>query len=143
MSEIHVGDCLRQQGGELSAPEFVASGSERVMKSRIVTLCLVFVGLAPAALAHGGHGHGGHRHGGHFGLFIGAPWGWYYPPPYWYSPPVVVQSAPPVYIERDPAPSAPDDEAYYWYHCSRPEGYYPYIKECPGGWKKVVPTPPK
>lgn len=113
------------------------------MKSKMiaVALCLVFAGLAPgAAVAHGGRGHGG---GGHWGVFIGAPWGWYYPPPYWSGPPVVVHSAPPVYIERDAAPAAPDDDANYWYHCKRPEGYYPYIKECPGGWQKVVPTPPQ
>ena len=112
------------------------------MKARILTfaLCLMFVSFAPgAALARGGHGHGG----AHWGVFIGAPWGWYYPPPYWYAPPVVVQSAPPVYIERGAAPASQEDDAYYWYHCSRPEGYYPYIKECPGGWQKVVPTPPK
>ena len=70
-------------------------------------------------------------------------WVGIYPPSYWYNPPVVVQSAPSVYIERDAAPAAPEDEAYYWYHCGRPEGYYPYIKECPGGWQKVVPTPPQ
>lgn len=122
------------------------------MKLKIATfsVCLIVAALASdAALAggrhgHGGHGHFGHRHGGaHWGVFIGAPLGWAYPPSYWYNPPVVVQSAPSVYIERDAAPSAPEDEAYYWYHCSRPEGYYPYIKDCPGGWQKVVPTPPK
>lgn len=119
------------------------------MKSKTVAFvfCLIFAGLVPeAAVAHGGRDHGGGHWGGHWGVFIGAPWGWYYPPPYWYNqynPPVIVQSAPPVYIERGAVPAGPEDEPYYWYHCSRPEGYYPYIKECPGGWQKVVPTPPK
>jgi hypothetical protein len=39
----------------------------------------------------------------------------------------------PVYVEPE--------QTYYWYYCSNPEGYYPYIKSCPGGWAKVVPTP--
>lgn len=108
--------------------------------------CLVIAAIgAEDALARDGHGHGyrGYRHGGvHWGVHIGVPWGWYYPPPYWYSPPVVVQP-PPVYIERGTAPAEIDEDAYYWYHCSRPSGYYPYVKECPGGWQKVVPTPPQ
>lgn len=112
-------------------------------------LCMVFAALSSEAVfARDGHGHRGHHHGGvRWGVHIGVPFGWYYPPSYWYgapwyNPPVFVQS-PPVYIERGTAPAEPDDDAYYWYHCSRPEGYYPYIKECPGGWKKVVPTPPQ
>lgn len=114
---------------------------------------MVCVALAAALAAgtvqadrggHRGHWHG-HGHGPRVGVVIGAPFGWYYPPywygrPYWYDPPVVVQSAPPVYIERGQAPE--DAEPYYWYHCSKPEGYYPYVKECPGGWRKVEPTPP-
>lgn len=48
-----------------------------------------------------------------------APW------PYWYNSP------PPSY-----APSQ------YWAYCQNPEGYYPYVQECPGGWVPVVPTPP-
>lgn len=30
----------------------------------------------------------------------------------------------------------------YWYHCKSPEGYYPYVKTCPGGWDKVPARPP-
>lgn len=117
------------------------------MKLKIATfsLCLIVASLiADDALAHG-RGHWGHRHGGvRWGVTIGVPLGWHYPPPYWYgySPPVVVHTPPPVYIERG-APPETEEDAYYWYHCSRPEGYHPYIKECPGGWQKVVPTPPK
>jgi hypothetical protein len=29
-----------------------------------------------------------------------------------------------------------------WFHCDRPEGYYPYIRNCPGGWRKVPAQPP-
>ena len=30
----------------------------------------------------------------------------------------------------------------YWYYCRDSQGYYPYVTSCPGGWTKVVPTPP-
>jgi hypothetical protein len=110
---------------------------------------------------HGGGGHGGgghgwggghggyHGHGG-FGFYFGAP---YYTNPYSYygypyypyysSPPVVtVPESPPVYIQQqDPEPDQQDASAY-WHYCTNPEGYYPYVKECPGGWQLVEPTPP-
>ncbi len=60
---------------------------------------------------------------------------YYYPAP----PPVVVAPpAPPTYIERD------DDaalSAQWWYWCASAKGYYPYVKECPGGWQRVPPQP--
>ena len=36
------------------------------------------------------------------------------------------------------------EQPYYWYFCQDPQGYYPYVKNCPGGWMQVVPqmTPP-
>ena len=102
------------------------------------------------AAPHGGHGggggggfRGGHG-GGHFrgGVWIGPGWWWdpffypYYPTyPYYSQPPVVIQQQPQEYIlpESQPEPS-------YWYYCSNPKGYYPYVKRCPGGWMKVVPN---
>ena len=30
----------------------------------------------------------------------------------------------------------------YWGPWS-PKGYYPYVKECPSGWERVPPAPPK
>ncbi|HEX9408094.1 MAG TPA: hypothetical protein VGA23_00415 [Methylomirabilota bacterium] len=48
-----------------------------------------------------------------------APW------PYWYNYP--------------PPSSTPSQ---YWAYCQDPEGYYPYVQDCPGGWIPVVPTPP-
>jgi len=46
-----------------------------------------------------------------------------------------VQDAPPVYTQQEVA--AP--EAYFWYYCQNPPGYYPSVKECPGGWLTVLP----
>jgi len=64
-------------------------------------------------------------------------WPYSYPYPY-YSPPPVVRQESPVYSEPE------QQQPYYWYYCQNPQGYYPYIKTCSGGWMKVVPdvTPP-
>ena len=88
-----------------------------------------------------------HFRGPRVGVVIGAPlfgWpGYYYPPPYYYPPGVAAPSAPPVYIEQEPqAAPEPAPSGNYWYYCSKPDGYYPYIKQCPGGWQRVVPQPP-
>jgi TatA/E family protein of Tat protein translocase len=42
---------------------------------------------------------------------------------------------PPVMIP--PAPPLPT----YWYYCDNPLGYYPYVPQCPGGWRPVPATP--
>src|SRR5262249_48673974 len=64
---------------------------------------------------------------------------WPYWDPYWdpywtpYAVPPVVAPPPQVYIQ--PAPPT-------WYYCDNPQGYYPYVQQCPGGWRPVAPTPP-
>ena len=64
-----------------------------------------------------------------------GPWWWdpFYDP--YPAPPVVIQSEPEIYLD----PQAP--EQHYWYYCSAPSGYYPYVKRCPNGWMKVAPAP--
>ncbi len=73
-------------------------------------------------------------------LWVGPRW--WGPAPYYYypAPPVVV--LPSVVYERA-APSQPQAPTY-WYYCQNPQGYYPYIQQCPTGWLQVVPqtTPP-
>jgi hypothetical protein len=56
-------------------------------------------------------------------------------PPYPYPAPpvVVVPQQPQVYVQRNQQGSD------YWHYCQNPQGYYPYVKSCPGGWMKVVP----
>jgi hypothetical protein len=99
-----------------------------------IALFLLAAGAAlasGAALAHGGRVH--------FGIGIGFPvwWGYpYYAPPYYYEPrTVVVPAQPQRYIEQ----SSP--ESGYWYYCADSKAYYPYVKDCPGGWQRVSPTP--
>jgi hypothetical protein len=122
----------------------------------LVSLLLAGVLLAEAALAHGYRGYGGNYrgHGGHYygprysvslGFGMGWPYG-YYPAPYYNYPPqvVVVPSQPQTYIQQESAPpaAAPAQPAY-WYYCGDARQYYPYVKECPGGWQRVSPQPPR
>jgi hypothetical protein len=98
------------------------------------------------------YGHGGHWHRGHgfhrgfrgprvrVGIGIGTFWGPYWGGgPYWpgYAYPPVVVAPPPVVVQ--PAPPPPQ----YWYYCDAAQAYYPYVQHCPGGWRQVLPTPPR
>lgn len=120
----------------------------------LLAFLLLAVGTSGAAWA-GGHGH---AHVG-VGVYFGPGWGgWYYPPPYAYYPypgypaypaypyPAAVPSGPVAYVEQaptvqssGPVTEAPRAQSGNWYYCHQPDGYYPYIKECPGGWQ-VVPA---
>ncbi|HUW29910.1 MAG TPA: hypothetical protein VMV97_15040 [Sulfuriferula sp.] len=125
-----------------------------------VALVLVFVALGSGAsnvsMADRGHGH----FRGHVGVGINLgplwaypgyyPGSYYYPgpyyypaPPYYYPPPVVTAPAsPPVYIEQGDDQAASPQQSGSWYYCDNPSGYYPYVKQCPGGWQAVAPRPP-
>jgi hypothetical protein len=108
----------------------------------LLVLAVGLCGSAGPSYAWGGHGFGGfhggfHRFGGPriaigIGPFWGPYWGW---EPYWapYAYPPVVAPAPVVVPPTAPAPS--------WYYCENPQGYYPYVQQCPGGWRAVPPVP--
>jgi hypothetical protein len=118
----------------------------------------------------GGHGHGGRHGGGHYGggyhhghgyygyglgLGFGLGLGAYYDSPYWNSydaydypdddggdysdagPPPPDGNVPP-----PPPDSTGPGGTPYWYHCSNPNGYYPYVKTC-RNWEPVPATPPQ
>jgi hypothetical protein len=55
----------------------------------------------------------------------------------------VPPSQPPVYIERQDEAMPQSEAQQYWYFCKSAKGYYPYVKECPEGWQKVLPQPEK
>jgi hypothetical protein len=109
-----------------------------------VALALILVLAAGSALAGGRHHHHGHGRislGFHFGVPLGWYHPWYYAPPAYYYPaaPVVVQPpAPTTFVERsDVVPEG----AASWYFCRESNGYYPYVKQCPGGWERVPARP--
>jgi hypothetical protein len=109
---------------------------------------LIYIALAAVMLLLANSVPSEARHG-HFsgGVFIGVPlWGpgwWGYPYPYAYpypypsQPTVVIRQEPQEYVQQ---PAQPQQQ--YWYYCPDPQGYYPYVKACPKGWLKVVPTGP-
>ena len=96
------------------------------------------------------------------GVYVGPGWGWgpgwgpgwgypygpYAYPGYYPAPAVVAVPAPnpPQFIEQgsDGNPTAADSSSpnAWWYHCAQPEGYYPYVRECPGGWQREQPRAP-
>lgn len=94
------------------------------------------------------------RRGRWYHGWYGQRWGWwwlagnawfYYPAPIPYPNPYVPGTVTVVNTEPPP-PAAPSQapEAQYWYHCKAPDGYYPYVSQCPGGWTRVpvMPAPP-
>jgi len=137
----------------------------------LFAVALVFAFLISPSISQARYGYGWHGwgwyHGGYYRGYYGPGyWGyyprWYYPY-YWGFPiggwPFVgwpyaayagwpylgwpyyapeVTAAPPAYSK--PGQQQPS----YWYYCQNPQGYYPYVKSCPGGWIPVVPnvTPP-
>lgn len=106
-----------------------------------VAAAAALLAAIPESDAHGFR-HFGHRGGARFGFFIGVPLyagpSYYYPPPayYYYPPAVVYPPAPATYIQQQEPPPQ------YWYYCNSSDTYYPYTKNCPGGWTQVVPQPP-
>ena len=116
---------------------------------------------------HSGHYRGGDHYGDYrgrhgyssfdFDVVVGDPFWrgpWYYPyyspyyDPYYYypfyypyAPVVTVPSTPQEYIERPHGKSSPAPSGV-WYYCPESKAYYPYVRECPGGWQKVPAKPP-
>ena len=94
-------------------------------------------------------GWGGPRVGIGIGLgpFWGPRLGGYRRPslclPLWLAyPPVVAAPSTQVYIQPSPQASVQPPPAASWYYRDNPRGYYPYVQQCPGGWRAVAPTPP-
>ncbi len=110
---------------------------------------------------HGGYSHGGgHGHGFGYGVGLGIALSvplyalGYYSNPY-YSYPAYAYPEP---AYSYPAPAVAASGAYTaqgypqaqaaapqqdWYFCPNSNAYYPYVRECPGGWQRVPSTPPR
>ncbi|MGD0236098.1 MAG: hypothetical protein ABSC55_16385 [Syntrophorhabdales bacterium] len=110
------------------------------MKKWIVFVMLAVVVVSFLAVPRTGHARywgwwpGAFWGGAFFGAALAYPYYAYpyryygYPYPYAYAQPPVYNTEP----QQD-----------YWYYCQNPQGYYPYVTQCPGGWMRVVPTPPQ
>lgn len=123
------------------------------MKKLTLTL-FILVCISPLTSWARGHGH--HHGGGYysFGFYSGYPYYGYpfyrspfyspfYDYPYYSPAPVIAVPPPPptTYIEQ----SRPNSQEYpegYWYYCSEPQGYYPYVKDCHQEWQQIEPNSP-
>lgn len=91
---------------------------------------------------YGGNWRGGHWEHGRVG---GRTVWWWTTGPAWYYYPTPVYPYPYSYPWAPPSvggaplvsPSAP-----YWYYCDTVGGYYPYVTQCPGGFRAVAPSDP-
>lgn len=118
----------------------------KLLRTFVVAAAALAASLfTPAAEAQG-------RWRGGVVFHFGYPWYWWPPAPIWYYPPpppaVVIERGPLIYIERDDRTEPPDAEpsanrppTHWWYWCEDAKKYYPYVKECPGGWRRVAPQP--
>lgn len=137
----------------------------KTLPRAIGTLVLLLVGtlVNGAAIAEYRGSDHGHRHshgptvrfGFSYGFPVYAPR--YFPAPFYtypayavpapvvyaYPPAVIRYSPAPVYVERSiaPAESAPYQAQSDWYFCTGSQTYFPYAKECPGGWQRVPAQP--
>lgn len=118
---------------------------KKLIRTTLAIVAILMVCAAPGQADRGGWHRGGHGGGGWFwGPILGAeilglglmemanPYNYSYPGP------VIQQPPPQIYYQPSPLPA----QTGYWYYCSEVQAYYPYTRECPGGWIKVVPSPP-
>jgi hypothetical protein len=56
---------------------------------------------------------------------------------------VVAPPETPPQAQPGAAPAAPTAQAPgMWYYCDSAKGYYPYVSQCPEGWRSVPASPP-
>ncbi len=81
----------------------------------------------------------------------GAPYPYGYPfavgyPVTTYAPVVITSTPiPQTYIQQEPvveAAAQPAPAVNYWYYCTQPAGYFPYVQNCTQPWMKVIPQNP-
>ena len=111
---------------------------------RLLSFAIFFSGSISASVwafddarHHFGSNYDGGRYGFGHGRFLLSPY-------YAYHPREIKKSVePPVYVQRQNIElSATEEFPDYWHYCSNPEGYYPIVKKCPGGWLPVAPQQP-
>jgi hypothetical protein len=130
-------------------PDFLVTRHPSLVTLLAVALaCVLAAGEAPAKGSGGrsgsGHSsgksnphHGKHHHHHTTGstVFYGSYW------PFWpgmaYALAPIYEPAPPIYyIEKSEEELRSDTT---WFYCEGEATYYPYVKQCPGGWVKVAP----
>lgn len=121
----------------------------RAIRIAVALAALLALTLASSAQAQKwGHSRGHSHSRVVVGVGFGFPFGW----PYWhyphygyypYYPRAIAPAEPTIYVEKDDAdPAQGQDPSQYWYFCRDSNTYFPYVKECPTPWQRVVPQPP-
>ena len=122
------------------------------MKRLVLGLIAVILSLGGVSAAYaGGGGHGRSHHGDrshhgygfhhgagfhHGGLFFGVGRRFLFSRSSFFYPQRRVIAAAPA------PPTTYVQQPQYWYYCTDPVGYHPYVSECPPGWMQVVPQSP-
>jgi hypothetical protein len=57
-------------------------------------------------------------------------------------PPAVAPQSAPVAVQQPPAVTPGAQAPGVWYYCDSAKNYYPYVGQCPEGWKTVPASPP-
>ncbi len=130
---------LHQDHRHVGGGHYHAGGRHRHNRSRVnlgINLGYYnsgFLGSGYYNPGYAGPGYYGYRGYGYRDPFL-------YPPYYTYPQTIVIPATPPVYIQQEEIrPVQP--QTNYWYYCRNPEGYYPYVRQCPDGWLQVAPQP--
>lgn len=121
--------------GDVAAKSFTAASKNLAVKHAAGKVTVV-----KPVRTHFRHHH--FRHHRHVHVFPSVFFGWHYWPAPYYRETVVVPAEPIVYIERGDAAAPAGRPVGYWYYCQEPEGYYPYVTACPGGWRQEEPRRP-
>ncbi len=147
---MQASSCRNASAGGVSARKVIPMGTRQKWMGMIVILAALILAIVePGHAWRGGRGFRGSRGfgGPRIAIGIGPFWGPYWGPytyPYAYAypyayPPVVVVPSTPVYVPPAPPASAPPPPPPSWYYCENPQGYYPYVQQCPRGWRPVAP----
>lgn len=118
----------------------------RIMKSILVCV-LILAGTLPSVPALAGHNSYS------FGFSFAYPGYGYYPAPYYYPPAYPYYNpyyypaygyptGPTTYVEQATQPAPQQPQVQPWYYCAEANAFYPYVRECAGGWQRVSPIPP-
>jgi hypothetical protein len=98
---------------------------------------IIFLALAIACVSTAAHA-------ARVGVYVGPAYRYYYPVvpvPYYYPPVVAVPVVPDNYVEQAQPSGRQAQSGGSWYYCDASKAYYPYVKECPGGWREVSAQP--
>ena len=119
------------------------------MKYLILGLIAALLTLGGAAPSYAGGGHGGGHRGGHHwrGHHSGGHhWSGHHASFFLDTTPLLLYWLRYPALRGERAPVAATEyvqQTDYWYYCTDPQGYYPYVRECPQGWMQVVPSSPQ